>query len=256
LRPGHRLRSAPEPRRLRGAPRGGALDVPQSLLSRAAGLRRAPPIGFAGPEDVFAAIDFEANRAEGLLFDPGLQVTKEHSEIRGALSEPCGHQVDVPPFMQRNRPSRRKPAGEAHGRGEMAISKWTTSVRSRSVNSTTVRLGQPKDDCEIVSDSLKRRQLDSNRALRVEQDQRVFDRPERVLDSKTTDVGDRRGRGRPVADASTESDRLAGREVVAPSLRVRLHATTIAVFRRLSPDRFRSFRVGAASPSGCRQRAW
>jgi len=44
-------------------------------------------------EDVFAAIDLETNRAEGLLFDPGLQVAKEHSEIGGVLSEPCGHDV-------------------------------------------------------------------------------------------------------------------------------------------------------------------
>lgn len=60
----------------------------------------------------------------------------------------------------------------------------------RSVNSTTVRLDQANDDGEVVSDSLERGQMDSIRALRVEQEQRVLDRPERVLDSKTTDVGD------------------------------------------------------------------
>src|SRR4029453_11601103 len=94
-------------------------DVPQSLLSGATGLRYALPVGFAGLEDVFAAIDFVPNRTERLLLDPGLQLTKELGEIAGMLPEPCGHEVDVPPFVQRNRPSRCKPAGGAHGRGEI-----------------------------------------------------------------------------------------------------------------------------------------
>src|SRR5512132_1055543 len=87
--------------------------------SGVAGLRYGLPVGFAGLEDIFAAIDFVPNRTERLLLNPGLQLTKEHGEIAGPLSEPCGHEVDVPPFVQRNRPSRRKPARETHGRGEI-----------------------------------------------------------------------------------------------------------------------------------------
>ena len=161
-------RSAPEPRRLHGAQREGALDVAQSLVSRAVRLRRALPVCFAGLEDVFTPIDLEANREEGLLYDPGLQLTKEHSEIGGVISEPCGDEVDVALLVERNRPARRKPSCESHGRGEIG---------------------------ELEGDELG----------------------------------------------------LADSEVVAQFAWVRHHATTIAVRRRLSPDRLRSFSVGAAS---------
>ena len=161
-------RSAPEPRRLHGAQREGALDVAQSLVSRAVRLRRALPVCFAGLEDVFAPIDLEANREEELLYDPGLQLTKEHSEIGGVISEPCGDQVDIALLVERNRPARRKPSCESHGRGEIG-------------------------------------------------------------DLEGDEIG------------------LADSEVVAQFAWVRHHATTIAVRRRLSPDRLRSFSVGAAS---------
>ena len=54
--------------------------------SGVAGLRYGLPVGFAGLEDIFAAIDFVPNRTERLLLDPGLQLTKEHGEIAGPLS--------------------------------------------------------------------------------------------------------------------------------------------------------------------------
>src|SRR5690242_5144165 len=102
-----------------------------------------------------------------------------------------------------------------------AISKWT---RSASSVISAARLDQPKENDQIVSEPLERRQLDSGCAFRVEQDQRILDRLEPMLDSKPTDVGDRiGGRGRPIADLPVDSGRRAGREVVTPSVRAGLH---------------------------------
>src|SRR5207247_1296292 len=115
-------------------------------------------------------------------------------------------------------------------------------------------LGHAKHDREVVSDPLERSDLDAVRPLRVEQDQRVLDRLQRVLDSEATVVGDgREGEQPPVADASAYPGRCAGRESGAPSVGVEKHGTRIAVHPRLPPDRFRSLEGLAerCSSPGC-----
>src|SRR5262249_62351415 len=95
----------------------------------------------------------------------------------------------------------------------------------------------------------ERADVNAVRPLLVEQDQRVLDRLQRVLDSKATDVGDgREGEQPPAADGSVYPDRLAGREAGVPSVRVAKHGTRMAVSPRPSPDRFWSFDADGAAP--------
>jgi hypothetical protein len=104
-----------------------------------------------------------------------------------------------------------------------------------------VGFGEAKDDGKVVSNPLECRELDADGALGVEQDERVLDCLEGVLDSKTTEVGDRGGGERPIADVSADPDRRAGREEETPSVRVQLHVASIAVARWLPRDRLGSF---------------
>src|SRR5213078_1547054 len=112
------------------------------------------------------------------------------------------------------------------------------SARRRTTRRTSwsprLPFEEPHDDREVVANPLERRELDTRVALVVEQDQRVLERLERVLEAKSTVVGDERGGGLAAADASAEPDRRS--DPSSPSVDHEVHGTRVAVRRRRALD--------------------
>src|SRR5947199_10017143 len=59
-----------------------------------------------------------------------------------------------------------------------------------AVELQTFHLREPQHERKVVSDALERRDLDALRGPVVEEDQRVLDRPESVLDPRAPDIDD------------------------------------------------------------------
>src|SRR5438552_13334820 len=116
------------------------------------------PVGLARREDVFAPVDLEADRTEGFLTDPRLDLPKQQGEVARVGPKHRGDKVDVAPIAERDAPGLAEEPREADcsrevGNFELHAFGIAFRVHRVSSRSTTPRSSRTRSRAEISTPS-------------------------------------------------------------------------------------------------------